>query len=95
MSFHDVISCDIKMFCDNRSNDVIFIISYDVSMSCYVMCYGVIPKASCIGIETRRLQSKEIIDKRSIELLVGDSRLSGRTTTGVHKIYSQYLSLQE
>ena len=95
MSFHDVMSCDIKMFCDNMSNDVTFMISYDVSISCYVMCYDIIPKVSCIMIETQRLQSKEIIDKRSIELLVGDSRLSGRTTTGVDKIYSQYLSLQE
>ena len=42
-------------------------------MSYYVMCYGVIPKASCIMIETQRLQSKEIIDKRSIELVIVDS----------------------
>ena len=31
------------------------------------MCYDVIPKVSCIIIETQKLQSKEIIDKRSIE----------------------------
>ena len=36
-------------------------------MSCSVMCYDVIPKMSCIIIETQKLQSKEIIDKRSIE----------------------------